>query len=372
MIRKVPGQAEAQKAVAFPYEAMEEAVVNAVYHRSYDGVFDPIKVYLYPDRLEIISYPGPVSGLELHHFQRGASLPPVPNRNRRIGEFLKDLRLAEGRGTGIPKIRRKMIENGSPEPAFEFDGQRTYFRVILPAHPQYIVIHALREAAHFWAVGERENAILTLETAAKHVPKSGALLAQLIEYKASMGDDAAAERLFKDNADAIDRADRNLPFITMAKVYLDKQDPKRALEILAKAPPPMQIDDIVELAVLHKRAGRLEKAHKIFAYNYNLIKNDPKALHEFAGTKMKLAGNTRDRHARKRLNQEAVELLRRVLQLSDDKARNAWCWMNLAQTLAWLHAPKTEILQAYSKAMELLPDEPRFAEWYKDWMNRSK
>jgi ATP-dependent DNA helicase RecG len=140
---------EAHKAVAFPYEAMEEALVNAVYHRSYE-LREPIKVYLYPDRMEIISYPGPVAGIEMHHLQPDGIVPPVQSRNRRIGEFLKELDLAEGRGTGIPKIRRKMKENGSPEPKFEFDTGRTYFRVNLPAHPQYVVIHALRNSAHLW------------------------------------------------------------------------------------------------------------------------------------------------------------------------------------------------------------------------------
>ena len=76
----------------------------------------------------------------MRHFQPGVMIPPVPYRNRRIGEFLKDLHLAEARGTGIPKIRRKMTENGSPDPSFDFDETRTYFRVTLPAHPQYIVI----------------------------------------------------------------------------------------------------------------------------------------------------------------------------------------------------------------------------------------
>ncbi len=102
MIRKIPRQAEAHRTVAFPYEAMEEALVNAVYHRSYEGVPEPVKVYLYPDRMDIISYPGPAPGIEMRHFQVGAPVPPVPSRNRRIGEFLKELRLAEGRGTGIP------------------------------------------------------------------------------------------------------------------------------------------------------------------------------------------------------------------------------------------------------------------------------
>ena len=41
------------------------------------------------------------------------------NRNRRIGEFLKELELAEGRSTGVPKILRVMRDNGSPAPSFE-------------------------------------------------------------------------------------------------------------------------------------------------------------------------------------------------------------------------------------------------------------
>ena len=55
-------------------------------------------------------------------------------RNRRIGEFLKELGLAEGRSTGVPKILRAMRENGSPAPVFESDKDRTSFLVRLPVH----------------------------------------------------------------------------------------------------------------------------------------------------------------------------------------------------------------------------------------------
>jgi len=60
-------------------------------------------------------------------------VPSVPARNRRIGEMLKELKLAEARG--IRKVFRAMIDNGSPPPRYEFDEERTYFTVILPAHP---------------------------------------------------------------------------------------------------------------------------------------------------------------------------------------------------------------------------------------------
>jgi ATP-dependent DNA helicase RecG len=56
-------------------------------------------------------------------------------RNRRIGEFLKELDLTEGRGTGVPKILRAMRENGSPPPIFEFDEDHSYFATVLPVHP---------------------------------------------------------------------------------------------------------------------------------------------------------------------------------------------------------------------------------------------
>jgi ATP-dependent DNA helicase RecG len=132
-IHKRADQVQAEHYLSYPVLAVREALVNAVYHRSYEGSVEPIKVYLYPDRMEIISYPGPVPGISLQHLQGQLALPPVPARNRRIGEFLKELKLAESRGTGIPKVRKAMQQNGSLPPQFDFDEARTYFRLTLMA-----------------------------------------------------------------------------------------------------------------------------------------------------------------------------------------------------------------------------------------------
>lgn len=143
LIQKVPDRPEAIHLRPYPQGAVEEALVNAVYHRSYEEPPEPIKVYLYPDRMAITSYPGPIAGIRLEHFKTGR-VPMVPARNRRIGEFLKDLHLAEARGTGVEKIRRQMRENGSPEPVFDFDeATRTYFSVTLPIHPRVREMRAL-------------------------------------------------------------------------------------------------------------------------------------------------------------------------------------------------------------------------------------
>ncbi|MCC6496679.1 MAG: hypothetical protein IT193_10540 [Propionibacteriaceae bacterium] len=62
---------------------------------------------------------------------------PVPvlrliARSRRIGEFLKELDLTEGRSTGVPKILRAMRNNGSPDPVFVSNDDRLSFEVHLP------------------------------------------------------------------------------------------------------------------------------------------------------------------------------------------------------------------------------------------------
>ena len=53
--------------------------------------------------------------------------------------MLKELKRAEVRGTGIRKVFRVMAENGSPPPRYEFNDERSYFTVILPAHPDGII-----------------------------------------------------------------------------------------------------------------------------------------------------------------------------------------------------------------------------------------
>ena len=134
---KHPDRAEATRVSNFPFDAIEEALVNAVYHRSYE-IREPVEVRIGHEDLVVLSYPGPDRSVKLARLREGRALSRR-YRNRRIGEFLKELDLTEGRGTGIPKILKAMRENGSPEPTFEFDENHSYFQVILPAHPNTVV-----------------------------------------------------------------------------------------------------------------------------------------------------------------------------------------------------------------------------------------
>lgn len=105
----------------------------AVYHRSYEER-EPIEVRISYDELVILSFPGPNRSIKTEDFEAGRSVSRR-YRNRRIGEFLKELDLTEGRSTGVPKILKAMAANGSPAPRFETDDDRLACTIRLPVHP---------------------------------------------------------------------------------------------------------------------------------------------------------------------------------------------------------------------------------------------
>lgn len=132
---KHPDRPEAERFWNFPLAAIEEALVNAVYHRSYE-IREPIEIRIERNELMVLSFPGPDRSISLADLQTGKAVSRR-YRNRRIGEFLKELDLTEGRSTGLPKIFRKMAQNGSPKPIFETDEDRSYFLVRLPVHEAF-------------------------------------------------------------------------------------------------------------------------------------------------------------------------------------------------------------------------------------------
>ena len=134
-IFKHDDRAEADRIWNYPYAAVEEALANAVYHRSYEPCA-PVEVTITPTQLEISSLPGmdrSITDADLKKFTIRSRF----YRNRRIGEFLKELDLAEGRNTGIGKIVRAMRENGSPDPQFYNPETRSFMTVILPIHEAF-------------------------------------------------------------------------------------------------------------------------------------------------------------------------------------------------------------------------------------------
>ena len=118
-------------------KALEEAVVNSLYHRDWT-IREPVEITVEPERISILSFSGPNHTIPMEAVQKGISLRSRRYRNRRLGEFLKELDLTEGRATGIPTIQDELQANGSPAAKIETDEERTYFLIDIPCHPYFV------------------------------------------------------------------------------------------------------------------------------------------------------------------------------------------------------------------------------------------
>lgn len=115
----------------YPEKALEEAICNAFYHRDYRSR-TPIVVEIQPYEITITSATGPDRSISMDAILNGQRMVSRYYRNRRLGEFLKELSLTEGRNTGIPTIQRELAHNDSQTATFETDEDRLSFLVRIP------------------------------------------------------------------------------------------------------------------------------------------------------------------------------------------------------------------------------------------------
>ena len=150
MVVKVPDQAEAIRFYNYPYGALEEGLTNACYHKSYD-VREPIEVRINYDSINILSFEGPMPPIKNDDLTKERVISRF-YRNRRVGDFLKELEYTEGRSTGFPKIYRHLKNNYSPEPKFETDENNLHFLTTIYSHKLF--------APKKIEIGEKEKRIL--------------------------------------------------------------------------------------------------------------------------------------------------------------------------------------------------------------------
>ncbi|MBV5275183.1 MAG: hypothetical protein JZU52_16590 [Lamprocystis purpurea] len=110
----------------YPLDAVREALVNAVAHRDYSITVIDIELALYADRLEVIS-PGRLPNTVTIDKMRAGYRA---SRNELIKEILRDYRLIEATGLGVPrKIIRGMREHNGTEADLIEDGERFIVRL---------------------------------------------------------------------------------------------------------------------------------------------------------------------------------------------------------------------------------------------------
>ena len=116
----------------YPFEAIREALVNALAHRNYTIATAPITFYIYNDRIEIKSpgrlvYPLTISGLEKDG--------PI-HRNEAICNIFSKTRYMEHVGNGIKRMKDAMRAHGLDEPEFTESGE--FFKVTFRANDEHI------------------------------------------------------------------------------------------------------------------------------------------------------------------------------------------------------------------------------------------
>lgn len=156
VVIKSADRAEATRISNYPYAAIEEILANAVYHRSYQEK-EPITVRITSESIEITSFPGfdrSISDKDIAELRIRARV----YRNRRIGDFLKELKLIEGRNTGFPNAIKALKANGSGMPRFEMDEERSFLSVTIPIHPYFLKASSDKDTEY------REKILVQLRT----------------------------------------------------------------------------------------------------------------------------------------------------------------------------------------------------------------
>lgn len=134
--RRVIKGAGAADVPEIPIEAIREAIVNAVTHRDYSSLAqgDQVRIELYPDRLEVHS-PGGLWGRRIETIDDGVSR----SRNQVLARLLTDVQfrdrdesVCENQGSGVPRMKGVMQQDGLPAPAFR--SQVAEFVVTLSRH----------------------------------------------------------------------------------------------------------------------------------------------------------------------------------------------------------------------------------------------
>ncbi len=97
---------EPEKREEIPFEALREAVVNALVHRDYT-IPGPVRVFVLSDRVEVRSPGRPPNSVDAEAMRAGVHVP----RNPHIYSRVADAQLATRAGTGIRRIARLLREH---------------------------------------------------------------------------------------------------------------------------------------------------------------------------------------------------------------------------------------------------------------------
>jgi len=139
-----------------PYDAIREALVNAICHRDYSVYGGAIYLAIYDDRMEIFNHGGLQAGTSLAMIKSGYS----QLRNKKIAEVLYKVGYIEQWGRGIREIISSCVAAGDPEPEFEVQWSNQ-FKVVFK-FPSSIAPPTIFEGDPVASLSERQEKIIAI------------------------------------------------------------------------------------------------------------------------------------------------------------------------------------------------------------------
>lgn len=113
----------------YNYEAFREAWINACLHNSWSQMLPP-SIFLFDDRIEVLSYGGLPYGLSMDSFFAGLSKPV----NLTLLGIFNSVGFSEQSGHGVPKI-----VNAYSKDAFNFDDNTVKVTIKFAYEPDFVV-----------------------------------------------------------------------------------------------------------------------------------------------------------------------------------------------------------------------------------------
>lgn len=124
----------------YPLEVLREAIVNAVVHRDYSLEGESIRIFYYPDRIEIRNPGQLLPGLTVEDLEQGRTYSKL--RNPVLAGVLRDLPggYMERMGSGVRFMLGEMERLGHPKPVFKQVGEfiLTFYKNAAPVAPAHL------------------------------------------------------------------------------------------------------------------------------------------------------------------------------------------------------------------------------------------
>jgi len=106
------------RTVPYPRVALQQLILNAVMHRTYENTNAPVRVTWFDDRIEIMNPGGPFGVVTRKNFGQ----PGITDyRNPNLADAMRVMGFVQRFGIGIQTARAELKKNGNPDIIFQIE-----------------------------------------------------------------------------------------------------------------------------------------------------------------------------------------------------------------------------------------------------------